>query len=108
MTRVCVTGLESSVQTGDLILFSSKHAASHVTKCFTASTWDHCGLVVKLSPKHVFILEYAGGVYLCATLQITRLFPRLHRLATPRQVPTLHTPLLLFCHPRASDCLAPT
>ena len=64
MTRVCVTTLEQSVQTGDLILFSSKHAASHVTKCFTASTWDHCGLVVKLSPKHVFILEYAGGVYL--------------------------------------------
>ena len=64
MTRVCVTTLEESVQTGDLILFSSKHAASHVTKCFTASTWDHCGLVVKLSPKHVFILEYAGGVYL--------------------------------------------
>ena len=64
MTRVCVTTLEQSVQTGDLILFSSKHAASHVTKCFTASTWDHCGLVVKLSPKHVFILEYAGGGYL--------------------------------------------
>jgi len=64
MTQVCVTSLESSVQTGDIILFSSKHAASHVTKCFTASTWDHCGLVIKLSPKHVFILEYAGGVYL--------------------------------------------
>ena len=60
MTRVCVTTLEQSVQTGDLILFSSKHAASHVTKCFTASTWDHCGLVVKLSPKHVFCLLYTS------------------------------------------------
>ena len=63
-TCACVTGLEASVQTGDIILFSSRHAASHVTKCFTASTWDHCGLVVKLSPKHVLILEYAGGVHL--------------------------------------------
>lgn len=92
MTRVCVTTLEQSVQTGDLILFSSKHAASHVTKCFTASTWDHCGIVVKLSPKHVFILEYAGGVYL---------------------YPPLHAPLLLLCnpgprdlHPKAQDARA--
>jgi len=63
-TRVCVTSLEDSCQTGDLVLFSSRHAASQMTKCFTASAWDHCGLVVKLSPKHVLILEYAGGVYL--------------------------------------------
>jgi len=63
-TRVCVTSLEESCQTGDLVLFSSRHAASQMTKCFTASAWDHCGLVVKLSPKHVLILEYAGGVYL--------------------------------------------
>lgn len=62
--RICITGLEQCVQTGDVLLFSSTHAASNVTKCFTASTWDHCGLVVKLSPKHIFILEYAGGVYL--------------------------------------------
>jgi len=63
-TRVDVRSLESIVQTGDLILFSSMHAASHVTKCFTASTWDHCGIIVKFSAKHVFILEYAGGVFL--------------------------------------------
>lgn len=62
--RVCVTSLEESCQTGDLVLFSSRHAASQMTKCFTGSAWDHCGLVVKLSPKHVLILEYAGGVYL--------------------------------------------
>ena len=63
-TKVDVRDLESSVHTGDIILFSSKHAAAHVTKCFTASTWDHCGLVVKFGHRHVFVLEYAGGVYL--------------------------------------------
>jgi len=63
-SRVDVRDLESIVRTGDLILFSSMHAASHVTKCFTASSWDHCGIVVKFSSKHVFVLEYAGGVYL--------------------------------------------
>ena len=40
-TKVDVRDLESIVRTGDLILFSSKHAAAQVTKCFTASTWDH-------------------------------------------------------------------
>ena len=76
-TRVCVTSLEESCQTGDLVLFSSRHAASQMTKCFTASAWDHCGLVVKLSPKHVLILEYAGGVYL---------YPLFTRLCTPPQI----------------------
>ena len=63
-TKVDVRDLESSVRTGDIVLFSSKHAAATVTKFFTASTWDHIGLVVKFGAKHVFILEYAGGVYL--------------------------------------------
>ena len=63
-SRVDVRDLEGSVRTGDIILFSSKHAAAAVTKCFTASTWDHIGLVVKFGPRHVYILEYAGGVYL--------------------------------------------
>ena len=38
-TRVDVRDLESIVRTGDLVLFSSKHAAAQLTKCFTASTW---------------------------------------------------------------------
>lgn len=63
-TKVDVRDLEASVHTGDIILFSSKHAAANVTKCFTASTWDHIGLVVKFGHRHVFVLEYAGGVYL--------------------------------------------
>ena len=63
-SKVDVRDLEGSVRTGDLILFSSKHASAQVTKCFTASEWDHIGLVVKFSSKHVYILEYAGGVYL--------------------------------------------
>ena len=63
-TRVDVRDLEAFVRTGDIILFSSKHAAAVVTKCFTASTWDHIGLVVKFGPHHVYVLEYAGGVFL--------------------------------------------
>ena len=63
-TKVDVRDLEASVHTGDIVLFSSKHAAATVTKFFTASTWDHIGLVVKFGPRHVFILEDAGGVYL--------------------------------------------
>ena len=63
-SRVDVRDLEGSVRTGDVVLFSSKHAAAAVTKCFTASSWDHCGLVIKFGPRHVYILEYAGGVYL--------------------------------------------
>ena len=63
-SRVDVRDLESSVRTGDLVLFSSKHASAQITKCFTVSEWDHIGLVVKFSSKHVYILEYAGGVVL--------------------------------------------
>ncbi len=63
-SRVDVRDLEGTVRTGDLVLFSSKHAGAQVTKFFTASMWDHCGIVVKFSPRHVYILEYAGGVYL--------------------------------------------
>ena len=63
-TRCDVRELEGVVRTGDLILFSSKHGAAQITKCFTASTWDHIGIVVKFSTTHVFVLEYAGGVYL--------------------------------------------
>ena len=62
-SKVDVRDLESIVRTGDLILFSSKHTAANFTKCFTASTWDHCGLVVKFSSRHVFILEYAGAAW---------------------------------------------
>jgi hypothetical protein len=62
-TDISVRDLDSVVQTGDIILFSSKHAGAKVTKFFTASTWDHIGLVVRF-PTGVYILEYAGGVYL--------------------------------------------
>ena len=64
---VSVRDLEGMVNTGDIFLFSSKHAGAQVTKFFTGSTWDHIGLVVKFpynAGHQVFILEYAGGVYL--------------------------------------------
>jgi hypothetical protein len=63
-SRVDVKDLESSVRTGDVILFSSKHAGAQAVKCFTASTWDHIGIVVRFGQRHVYILEYAGGVFL--------------------------------------------
>ena len=66
-TLVNVRDLEGMVQTGDIFLFSSKHAGAKVTKFFTASTWDHIGMVVRFPSNaghQVFILEYAGGVYL--------------------------------------------
>ena len=66
-TQVNVRDLEGMVQTGDIFLFSSKHPGAKVTKFFTASTWDHIGMVVRFpcnAGHQVFILEYAGGVYL--------------------------------------------
>ena len=84
------------LKTGDLFLFSSKHAASHVTKCFTGSGWDHLGMVVKLSDSQVFILEYAGGVFLYPLF--TRLYSYfaiqgreicLRRLSLPHERPEM-------------------
>ncbi|KAL3924902.1 MAG: hypothetical protein SGPRY_003782 [Prymnesium sp.] len=66
-TRVSVRDVEAVAQTGDLILFSSKHAGAKLTKFFTASTWDHIGMVIRFPSKEgnqTFILEYAGGVFL--------------------------------------------
>ena len=56
--------LQAGAQTGDLLLFSSRHAASNITKCFTASAWDHVAIIVTPSPGYSFIAEWAGGMSL--------------------------------------------
>ena len=95
-TKISVRDVSATVKTGDLFLFSSKHAASHVTKCFTGSGWDHLGMVVKLSDSQVFILEYAGGVFLYPLF--TRLYSYfaiqgreicLRRLSLPHEQPEM-------------------
>lgn len=119
-SRVDVRDLESIVRTGDLILFSSMHAASHVTKCFTASSWDHCGIVVKFSSKHVFVLEYAGGVYLYPLftriytyyaiqgreISLRRLLPGQDRAAMQRTRRPPWRASVLASEPRAASLLA--
>ena len=55
--------LEEVVQTGDLLLFSSRHAASNITKFFTNSSWDHVGIVVRPCRGFTFVVEWAGGIF---------------------------------------------
>ena len=57
--------LPTLCRTGDVVLFSSKHAASNITKFFTASEWDHVGIVVRPSPQRCFLLEWGGGLFVC-------------------------------------------
>lgn len=46
--RLWVHDVPKMARTGDVLLFSSMHAASNITKCLTASAWDHVGIVVKV------------------------------------------------------------
>ena len=55
--------LQEVVQTGDLLLFSSRHAASNLTKFFTNSSWDHVGIVVRPRRGFTFVVEWAGGIF---------------------------------------------
>ena len=60
-------------RTGDIVLFSSKHRASNITKFFTNSIWDHVGLVVRpnSSRKTAYLIEWSGS--LCASPLTQRL-----------------------------------
>lgn len=60
-----VHGLSKQVNTGDVVLFSSRHAASHLTKFFTRSDFDHIGLVIKPGSSQTFLLEWGGGLFVC-------------------------------------------
>jgi len=39
-------------------------AASNITKFFTGSEWDHCGMVVRPKPTMCLLVEWAGGLFI--------------------------------------------
>ena len=57
------------VRTGDILLFSSKHSSSNITKYFTKSRWDHIGIVIKPSPTRAYIVEWGGGLFACELVE---------------------------------------
>merc|ERR1711935_442671 len=76
---------------GDIILFSSKHNASYITKFFTQSGWDHIAMVVKPSPTQVFLLEWGGGLFVCPLEErLLEYYECDGRLITLRQLQLTH------------------
>merc|ERR1711935_513930 len=76
---------------GDIILFSSKHNASYITKFFTQSGWDHIAMVVKPSPTQVFLLEWGGGLFVCPLEErLMEYYESDGRLITLRQLQLPH------------------
>lgn len=61
--NIWIHHLTLAVRTGDIVLFSSKHATSNITKFFTNSIWDHVGVVVKPTPKRAYLVEWGGGLF---------------------------------------------
>ena len=64
-SRVWVRDLPNVVRTGDVILFSSYNFGANITKCCTASEWDHVGIVVRPDAAHTYMLEWVGGLVMC-------------------------------------------
>ena len=62
--RTWVHDLPRIVHTGDVVLFSSVHSTSNITKVFTNSSWDHVGIVVRPRTDAIYILEWAGGLFI--------------------------------------------
>ena len=58
-----VQELTASCRTGDIVLFSSKHSSSNITKFFTNSVWDHVGVVVRPSPNRAYLVEWGQGLF---------------------------------------------
>jgi len=89
--RTWVHDLASQVKTGDIILFSSKHNASYITKFFTQSGWDHIAMVVKPSPTQIFLLEWGGGLFVCPLEErLMEYYESDGRLITLRQLQLPH------------------
>jgi len=63
--RTWIYDLPKIVHTGDVILFSSKHSTSNITRTFTQSEWDHIGIIVKPDGKRCSIVEWGGGLFAC-------------------------------------------
>ena len=68
---IWIHDLTQAACTGDVVLFSSKHSASNITKFFTNSLWDHVGVVVKPTPRRAYLVEWGGGLF--ATELVERL-----------------------------------
>ena len=66
---VWVHDIVNTASTGDIILFSSKHAGSKITKFFTNSEWDHVGIVIKPSATRCYIVEWGGGLFACDLIE---------------------------------------
>lgn len=86
-SRTWVHDLAAKVHTGDIVLFSSKHGSSFITKFFTQSGWDHIGIVVKPSASQVFLLEWGGGLFVCPFVErLVEYYECDGRLITLRQL----------------------
>ena len=69
--NIWIHHLTQAARTGDVVLFSSRHATSNLTKFFTNSSWDHVGVVVKPTPRRAYLVEWGGGLF--ATELVERL-----------------------------------
>ena len=58
-----IKDLPSMVHTGDIVLFSSKHSTSNISKFFTNSSWDHIGIIVRPTPSRSYLIEWGGGLF---------------------------------------------
>jgi hypothetical protein len=63
MPPLWVRDLPFSCHTGDIVLFSSKHSTSNITKFFTNSSWDHIGVIVVPKPGRAYLVEWGGGLF---------------------------------------------
>ena len=58
MPPLWIGNLPYAVATGDLIILSSVHSTSNITKFFTNSSWDHVGIVVRPTPARAYLVEW--------------------------------------------------
>ena len=61
--RISLDDLVLRCRTGDVILFYDKDPGAKFIHTFTASKWNHVGMVIKPSPNRAYIIEWAGGIY---------------------------------------------
>ena len=58
-----VYDLVKHVKTGDLILTSNKDLGAKIIQFFTATDWNHVGIIVKPSPNKAYLVEWGGGLF---------------------------------------------
>ena len=60
--KVSVHDLHSFVQTGDVILFSTRDTGAKCIQRFTRSVWNHVAMVVRPSSNQTYCIEWGGGL----------------------------------------------